>query len=127
MAVLDTEQDQFLCDGTTVVVLGGEIDIATAERALARITAATADSCVVVDLSAVEFIDASGVNMLVRALRGATRARRHLLLAGPTRQLSRILDVLGLRDVLATHEDIEAATAAHTAARHRATPPGALH
>ena len=98
MAVLDTEQDQFLCDGTTVVVLSGEIDIATAERALARITAATADGCVVVDLSAVEFIDASGVNMLVRALRGATRLQHHLLLAGPTRQLSRILDVLGLRD-----------------------------
>lgn len=31
MAVLDTEQDQFVCDGTTVVELDGEIDIATAE------------------------------------------------------------------------------------------------
>jgi len=125
VAVLDTEQDQFLCDGTTVVVLSGEIDIATAERALARITAATADGCVVVDLSAVEFIDASGVNMLVRALRGATRLQHHLLLAGPTRQLSRILDVLGLRDVLATHGDVAAAVAAHSANRHGTAPPGA--
>ncbi|MFJ9555859.1 STAS domain-containing protein [Nocardiopsis sp. NPDC101807] len=126
MAVLDTEQDQFLCDGTTTVVgLTGEIDIATAERALARITAATADGCVVVDLSAVEFIDASGVNMLVRALRGATKVQHHLLLAGPTRQLSRILDVLGLRDVLATHDGVAAAVASHAAPRH-GHPPGAL-
>lgn len=125
MAVLDTEQDQFLCDGTTVVALSGEIDIATAERALARITAVTTDACVVVDLSAVEFIDASGVNMLVRALRAATRAQHHLVLAGPSRQLSRILRVLGLGDVLTAHADVASAVAAHAAAPH-GLPPASL-
>ncbi|WP_159940307.1 MULTISPECIES: STAS domain-containing protein [unclassified Nocardiopsis] len=113
MTVLDTEQDQFLCDGVTVVELDGEIDIATAEEAFTRIAAAAADSCVVVDLSAVEFIDASGVNALVRALRAATRARHHVLLACPPRQLVRILDVLALRELLPTHSHVDAAVAAH--------------
>ncbi|WP_150236946.1 STAS domain-containing protein [Nocardiopsis quinghaiensis] len=113
MAVLDTEQDQFVCDGITVVELDGEIDIATAEEAFTRITTAAADSCVVVDLSAVDFIDASGVNALVRALRAAMRTQHHLLLACPPRQLSRILDVLGLIEVLPTHADVAAAVAVH--------------
>ncbi|WP_017573613.1 STAS domain-containing protein [Nocardiopsis halotolerans] len=113
MAVLDTEQGQFVCDGTTVVGLDGEIDIATAEGAFARISAAAADSCVVVDLSAVEFIDASGVNALVRALHAATKAGHHLLLARPSRQLTRILDVLALTGLLRTHPDVAAALTAH--------------
>ncbi len=113
VAVLDTEQDQFVCDGITVVELDGEIDIATAEEAFTRITTAAADSCVVVDLSAVDFIDASGVNALVRALRAAMRTQHHLLLACPPRQLSRILDVLGLIEVLPTHADVAAAVAVH--------------
>jgi anti-sigma B factor antagonist len=113
VTVLDTEQDQFVCDGITVVELDGEIDIATAEEAFTRITGTAADGCVVVDLSAVEFIDASGVNALVRALRFALAARHHLLLASPPRQLSRILDVLGLSAILPTHPDVSAARAAH--------------
>ncbi|APC37548.1 STAS domain-containing protein [Nocardiopsis dassonvillei] len=120
MTVLDTEQDQFVCDGITVVELGGEIDIATAEEAFTRITAAAADGCVVVDLSAVEFIDASGVNTLVRALRFATGARHHLLLACPPRQLTRILDVLALGAVLPTHPDVSAARSAHDGSGHGA-------
>lgn len=113
MAVLDTEQGQFVCNGITVAELDGEIDIATAEKAFIRIMTAAAESCAVVDLSAVEFIDASGVNALVRALRAATRAQHHLFLACPPRQLSRILDVLSLSAVLPTHTDVAAALAAH--------------
>ncbi|MFD6950214.1 anti-anti-sigma factor [Nocardiopsis sp. TSRI0078] len=120
MAVLDTEQDQFVCDGITVVELGGEIDIATAEKAFTRITTAAADGCVVVDLSAVGFIDASGVNALVRALHTATQAQHHLLLACPPRQLSRILDVLGLTEVLPTHADVTAAVTRHDGVGHGA-------
>lgn len=120
MAVLDTEQDQFVCDGTTVVELDGEIDIATAEEAFARIAAAAGEACVVVDLSRVEFIDASGVNALVRALRAATQVQHHLLLARPPRQLTRILDVLELSRLLWTHADVTGALAAHEGVGGRA-------
>ncbi|WP_017585573.1 STAS domain-containing protein [Nocardiopsis ganjiahuensis] len=113
MAVLDPDQEHFRCDGMTVVRLEGEIDIATAESVFAGLASAVVENCTVVDLSAVEFIDASGVNALVGALRIASGSQRHLLLASPPRQLRRILDVLDLHGVLPTHDDAAAACASH--------------
>ena len=115
MSVLGSDPERFRCDGVTVVHLEGEIDIATAEGVFTRLTAAARESCTVVDLTAVEFIDASGVNVLVRSSRIATGARHHLMFASPPRQLRRILDVLNLDGVLSTHADAVAASAAHAA------------
>ncbi|GAB3739815.1 STAS domain-containing protein [Nocardiopsis nanhaiensis] len=115
MAVLGSEPERFRCDGVIVVHLEGEIDIATAEGVFTRMIAAARENCTVVDLSAVEFIDASGVNALVRSSRAATEAQHHFLVASPPRQLRRILDVLNLDGVLSTHADADAARAAHAA------------
>ncbi len=115
MAVLDPDQERFRCDGMSVVHLKGEIDIATAEGVYARLASSVVENCTVVDLSEVAFIDASGVNALVGALRIAAGSQRHLLVASPPRQLSRILDVLDLHGVLPTHADVVAARASHTA------------
>ncbi|CAL9524271.1 hypothetical protein SUDANB121_03917 [Nocardiopsis dassonvillei] len=117
MDVLDTGRDGFICDGATVVTLGGELDIATAETAYAAIAAAAVQGCVVVDLSAVDFIDASGVNAFINAMRVTTRERHHLALACPPRQLSRIFDVLDLHALLPTHGDLATAVAAHAGTR----------
>ncbi|OLT29760.1 anti-anti-sigma factor [Nocardiopsis sp. CNR-923] len=121
MTVLDMERGQFACGGTTVVELDGEIDLATADQVHDSLVAATARTCVIADLGAVEFIDASGVNALIAAVHAATRAKHHLVLAAPPRQLSRILDVLSLHGVLPTHADVVDARAAHdrTATRTR--------
>ncbi|MFI6575182.1 STAS domain-containing protein [Nocardiopsis sp. NPDC050513] len=121
MTVLDTERGRFACGGTIVVELDGEIDLATADQVFDRLVAATARACVIADLTAVEFIDASGVNALIAAVHAATGSQRHLVLAAPPRQLSRILDVLSLHGVLPTHTDVVDARAAHdrTAARTR--------
>lgn len=116
MAVLEPEQERFRCDGVTVVHLEGDIDIATAEGVFARLSGAALQSCTVVDLAAVEFIAASGVNALLRATRTATGAQHHLVIASPPRQLRRILDVLDLNGLLPTHPDVDTARAAH--ARH---------
>ncbi|WP_017607126.1 STAS domain-containing protein [Nocardiopsis xinjiangensis] len=114
MAVLDTEHEQFVCDGISVVGIEGEIDIATARAVHTRLTEKLAHGCVVADLGEVAFIDASGVNALVGAMREAARGSRHLCLAAPPRQLSRILDVLSLHSVMPTHPDTDSAVAAHT-------------
>ncbi|WP_028650060.1 STAS domain-containing protein [Nocardiopsis sp. CNT312] len=113
MTVLDTERGRFVCGGTTVVELDGEIDMATADHVFARLSSSVSTECAVADLSLVEFIDASGVNALLAAQRVATRSRHHLVLACPPRQLTRILDVLSLHPLLPTHADVAAACAAH--------------
>ena len=115
MAVLDPDQERFRCDGMAVVHLRGEIDIATAEDVFTRLAEAVAESCTVVDLSDVGFIDASGVNALVGALRVAAGHQHHLLVASPPRQLNRILDVLDLHGTLPTYADAALARASHTA------------
>lgn len=115
MAVLDPDREHFPCDGTTIVRLDGEIDIATAEDAYSRLSAAIVETCAIVDLSDVGFIDASGVNVLIGAARLASGRQRHLLIASAPRQLHRILDVLELRSVLPTHPDALAARASHAA------------
>ena len=115
MAIPDPERERFPCDGVTLVRLDGEIDIATAEDVFVRLRDASQESCTVADLSAVGFIDASGVNALVSATRSATARRHHLLVVAPPPQLRRILDVLDLHGVLPTHPDMESACATHTA------------
>lgn len=111
--MLDTEQEHFVCDSISVVELEDEIDIATARDVHTRLTEKVAHGCVVADLGAVAFIDASGVNALVGAMREAARESRHFCLAAPPRQLRRILDVLSLHSVMPTHRDADAALAAH--------------
>lgn len=114
MAITDPDRERFPCDGVTVVRLDGEIDIATAEDVFVRLRAATLESCTVVDLSEVGFIDASGVNALVSATRLATAQRHHLMVVAPPPQLRRILDVLDLNAVLPTHPDLATACDSHT-------------
>lgn len=119
MTVLDAGREQFVCDGVTVVKLAGEIDIANTEETYALLVSSLEDSCVIVDLSTLNFIDASGVNALVKAVREASLARKHLVLAAPPRQLTRILDVLSLHQILPTHPDVETARAVHARAQQR--------
>jgi anti-sigma B factor antagonist len=113
--VLDPDQERFRCDGMTVIHLEGEIDIATAEGVFARLASSVIENCTIVDLSLVGFIDASGVNALVGAMRIASGSQHHLLISNPPRQLNRILDVLDLHGMLPTHADVVAARASHTA------------
>jgi len=89
----------------TVIHVAGELDVATSgllaaavARAMEAGNAGRAD--LVVDLAHVRFIDASGVNVLIRATSRARSAGGTLVLRSPSRTVRRILDVLRLREVL---------------------------
>ncbi|HTN24858.1 MAG TPA: STAS domain-containing protein [Solirubrobacteraceae bacterium] len=82
--------------------LEGELDLATAdelERELLRVEGSDARS-IVLDLSALEFIDSTGVRVLFQAgERSRADANRLALLRGP-RAVQRVFELTGIQDRL---------------------------
>ena len=85
-------------DGCRTLAVSGEIDISTApglRRELDTLIA-EAHSPAVVDLSAVTFIDASGLSELVAARRKVAHTDVEIVLVDPSAPCRRILEVTGL-------------------------------
>jgi anti-sigma B factor antagonist len=90
----------------TVLRVEGELDLLTAPKLSAAVDAILRhqDKDLAIDLRAVEFIDSSGLHVLLNAHRRLTRAGRRLAVIcgpGPVRQvieLARLGDTLGLVD-----------------------------
>jgi len=55
---------------------------------------------VVIDLSAVGFVDSSGLRVLVEAHQRAEAEQRRLVLSGSSRPVRRLLEISGLMDYL---------------------------
>jgi anti-sigma B factor antagonist len=92
-------------DTSTVIAVRGEVDVATApilRRALAEADARGRRDLmggpVVVDLSGVTFIDASGLSVLVGAARWARGEGRMLVLRDPSPATMRVLEITRLLD-----------------------------
>jgi anti-anti-sigma factor len=91
-------------DGTQAVVIGvsGELDLASSpalELELERGAAATAE-LVIVDLRDLEFMDSTGLSVLVRAHQRATEnGQRFGIVKGP-QQVQRLLTLTGVADRL---------------------------
>jgi len=64
---------------------------------------------IVVDLSATEFIDSSGLGALIAALKIARKAGGDLRIASPTRQVTTVLELSNLDRVLRSYESAESA------------------
>lgn len=80
-----------------VVVPAGEIDLATIDAVRAELTAARAEARrIVLDLREVEFLDSSGLRLIVEAERDAEQEGRTFVLVRPRAQVQRLLDVAGL-------------------------------
>ncbi len=85
-----------------VVSASGEIDLYTAPRLQAELTAVlNADHAarVVVDMSGVEFCDSTGMNVLLSAMKRARERGSVLELASPRPPVQKILQVTGLDSV----------------------------
>ncbi|WP_405145233.1 STAS domain-containing protein [Sphaerisporangium sp. NBC_01403] len=88
--------------GYQVVRVGSRLDVGTVARLRPRLHEAvdTGDGDMIVDLSGLEMIDATGLGVLVGTHRRALRAERRLVLRGVPPRVMRLLAVTRLHRVL---------------------------
>lgn len=90
--------------------VAGEIDVHTAPQVDEALAAAAGPGAlIVVDLSQVEFIDSTGLSVLVRALARARDEDGALAVVATTERVTKVLRLTGLDAVLAVYETVDAA------------------
>ncbi len=99
--------------GAVVVRLTGELDLYNAHevRDVLVEEAARDPERVVIDLSAVDFIDSTALGVLIEA-RTKLANRRAFLLAAPAVETRRALEISGLDRTFGLHDSVEAALGA---------------
>jgi anti-sigma B factor antagonist len=100
-------------DGVTVVAVEGEIDVYTAPRLRDRITELVGDGAyqLVVDLEGVDFLDSTGLGVLVGGLKKVRAHGGSLQLVCTQERLLKIFRITGLAKVFVIHSDADAAVA----------------
>jgi len=83
-------------EGATVLVVTGELDLATAPKL--RTALAEASGSVRLDLGAVTFLDSSAISVLVDAKQRLDKAGGALVLHSLAGQTRRVLEIAGLED-----------------------------
>ena len=99
--------------GKTVVTVGGELDVYTATRLRDTITELLAAGVydVIIDMLDVEFLDSSGLGVLVGALKKVRAHDGSLQLICNQNRVLKIFRITGLAEVFLIHESADAALA----------------
>jgi anti-sigma B factor antagonist len=100
-------------DGCIVVSLAGELDLYNASGVREALLECCAESPerLIVDLSAVRFIDSTALGVLIEA-RTRLANRRGFMLAAPGLETRRALEISGLDRHFSVHESVEQARTA---------------
>jgi anti-sigma B factor antagonist len=97
-------------DGRVLVALSGELDVTCAAAAEAAITAlVTRGQWLIIDMSALDFMDCGSLSALLRVRTLARQADGDLVLAAPRRLVLRLLDLAGQEDAFCVHPSVAAA------------------
>ncbi|MCZ0982197.1 STAS domain-containing protein [Streptomyces diastatochromogenes] len=99
---------------TAVLTVAGELDMETAGRLQELLTEQFGQGRrrLVLDLSALDFMDSSGLNVLIRAVNRARESDGDLYLAAPTPAVRRILEITGVMTTIPPHDAVADALAA---------------
>ncbi|MFG2110779.1 STAS domain-containing protein [Micromonospora chersina] len=91
------KHDVFTEEGSTRIVLFGELDLRAVEQLRQVLKKATeASGRVVADLAAVSFIDSTIINVFIEARNDATVSDRSFVVASPSPPVHRVLEVTGV-------------------------------
>lgn len=78
------------------ITVSGEIDAFTAPSLVEALTPFPADGDVRLDLSGVEFMDSSGLRMMVDAHQRANAENRSLIISNPSKVVLRLMEMSGV-------------------------------
>lgn len=111
---MNLEVNQRTVDGTVVVAVSGEVDLATAEALRDALVAAEGEAAsgMVLDLQQVGFLDSTGIGELVGVHRRLRKSGRPLALVVPEGPIRKILAITGMDSVLDLYEDESSALSA---------------
>lgn len=109
--------------GAPGVAIRGEIDIAAVPELEHALDVAILEStgAFVLDLSGVEFLDSTGLRLVLRWRALLAREERSLAIVCPPGPVRKLFEVAGIADLLFLYESREAAAAALVPARGRPT------
>jgi anti-sigma B factor antagonist len=107
-------------DGVGTVSMTGEVDYGTADRlrGVALVALANGAASLVIDCEHVPFIDSAGLRVLAEAHAAADVHAGTITIRHPSAQMTRLLEMTGLSDVL-TVEPVGEPVAGADAPRHR--------
>ena len=96
----------------TVVSVKGEVDLYTAPSLKESVAdlVTSGRSKIAVDLGEVEFMDSTGLGVLIGALKRCKEAGGSLTLIAPREPVLKVLAITGLDKVFSVHTDVEQAT-----------------
>ena len=98
----------------TVVAVTGELDVASAPRLRQEVVtlASSGATLLVIDLGGVDFLDSTGLGVLLGALKRVRSSGGDLALARAEPQVAKVFEITRLGDILPLHPTVEAAVAA---------------
>jgi anti-sigma B factor antagonist len=99
--------------GRTVVAAAGEVDVFTAPQLDAELTRLTAEgrTSIVVDLSRVEFLDSTGLSVLVKALKRVRESEGRLDVVVTVERVAKVFRLTGLDQLIPLHDSLADALA----------------
>ncbi|MFH8805420.1 STAS domain-containing protein [Streptomyces sp. NPDC017936] len=99
-------------DGIRVLTVAGEIDHHTGDQLHRALdTSGTARPRIVVNMRQVTFMDSTGINILITAHQAVTEADGWLRLAAPTDSVQRVLQLVGVDQLIKCHPTLREALA----------------
>lgn len=101
-------------NGFAVLAVSGEVDVATVPRLREQLHSLVAQGSnrIVVDLEGVEFLDSTGLGVLVGALKRVRAHDGELRVVCPQSRVRKVFEVTGLTKVFSLHDSVDDAVGA---------------
>jgi len=99
---------------SVIVAIEGELDIATADDLREHVQQAMDEHgpWLILDLSALDFMDSSGLNVIISTYRSVREAGGSLSLAALNERVTKVVRLFGLHRQVPVHQNVTAAVSA---------------